>query len=140
MVARSLFLTVALCLAAMPTDRAKAISCHTGPFILFFDKNSAFIDAEARKILDNAILAAEDCFARYPQVAGHTDKVEGPEVGQLRVNVVRKYLEARGFPSADITGHNFGSDRPRMLERGRAEEPENRRIELMLWHKSASDY
>ncbi len=135
---RSLFLPIALSLTAFPADRADAISCQTGPFILFFDKNSAFIDAEAREVLDYAILAAENCVARYPQVAGHTDKVENPEVGQLRVEVTRKYLEARGFPSTHITGHNFGSDRPRMRERARGEEPENRRIELMLWHKSTS--
>lgn len=58
----------------------------------------------------------------------------------MRVAVVTKYLEARGFPSANITGHNFRSERPRISERGRDEEPENRRIELMLWHQYTNDF
>ena len=140
LVVRLPFLVIALCLSALPAYKANSVSCQTGPFILFFDKNSAFVDSKSREILDNAIAAAENCFARYPQIAGHTDKVEGPEVGQMRVAVVTKYLEARGFPSANITGHNFRSERPRISERGRDEEPENRRIELMLWHQYTNDF
>ena len=136
---RHLLVGTALCLLAIPNNDAKSYSCYTGPYIIFFEKDSAFIDSESRKILDYGISAAENCHGHHPQIAGHTDTTEAVALGQTRVDVVKQYLMSRGFPSADIVSENFGASAPRKEDVGQVEEPANRRVELMFWHKRQSE-
>jgi OOP family OmpA-OmpF porin len=88
---------------------ARALSCPSGPFIVFFDLDKAEVTAKARLILDNLISLTElklkegGCggLGRIA-ISGHADR-SGPErhnlrLSRLRAANVRAYLAAHGLP------------------------------------------
>src|SRR6187551_944267 len=82
----------------------RASSCFTGPYIVFFEAGNAYLDVEAREILNHASDGAASCGYGRTLLAGHTDTNEEANLAQKRVDVVRAYLAAHGIPNEDITG------------------------------------
>lgn len=108
--------------------------CNTGPYIVFFDFDSAAITAEAGAVLANAITAYGNCGGARVMLAGHTDRA-----GSARYNMglaarrnaaVAEYMTTRGVPASSITSEAFGESMPRVPTADGVREPQNRRVEI----------
>lgn len=115
----------------------RALSCATGPYIVFFDHDLGFIDVKGRMVLDNAIASANNCGGSATFLAGHTDTSESPLVADKRLRTVRTYLEARGIPSDDIWMQNFGASQLRIPTGEGVPEEQNRRVEVSFGPSSS---
>ena len=113
---------------------AAAQSCVLAPDNVFFDHDSATINAAAVAILDKVAAAYLACSDAQIVLSGHTDRVGGDQynVGrsQRMVANVRAYLVARGVPEAAITTQAFGESRPAIDTADGLREPQNRRVEI----------
>lgn len=105
-----------------------------GPFIAYFGTGSATLDANARKVLDQAVAAFRADSGRMIVLAGHSDVsangAAAVDESQRRANVVRDYLVAGGIPASAITTQAFGSTRPAVEAPQGKPEPRNRRVEI----------
>ena len=109
---------------------AIALSCATGPYLVYFDHDRGFVGSEGRKVLDNAIDSVGNCGNSAIFIAGHTDTSESPMVADKRIQTVRAYLEARGIPHDDIRVQNFGHSQLRIPTQDGLREKQNRRVEV----------
>ena len=117
-----------------PPPPAPAVVCNTGPYIVFFDWDSAEITGEAAGILDSAVASYADCSSVPIMVAGHTDR-SGPSgynvrLSERRAAAVSSYLTARNIPEGAISTEGFGESRPRVETADGIREPQNRRVEI----------
>lgn len=117
-----------------PPPPAPQVVCNTGPYIVFFEFDSAEITGEAAGILDSAIASYADCDSVPIMVAGHTDRA-GPagynvRLSERRAKAVSDYLAARSVPAAEIATEGFGENRPRVETSDGVREPQNRRVEI----------
>ena len=109
-------------------------ACDVGPYIVFFDWDSAAITMEARSVLDTAASAYRDCGNAEVMLAGHADR-SGPQsynvrLSQRRGDAVRDYLASRGVAAERIETDAFGESRPRVTTGDGVREPQNRRVEV----------
>jgi outer membrane protein OmpA-like peptidoglycan-associated protein len=108
--------------------------CNQGPYIVFFDWDSAVLTPEATTILNNAVTAYANCGTSAIMIAGHADK-SGPEdynmelAGERAANV-KTYVTGRGIPAARITSQSFGESMPRVPTADGVRELQNRRVEV----------
>ena len=115
--------------------KAHAISCVTGPWMVFFDLGEDELSRRTQEILDNAASAYEIC-ARGGSIniAGHADR-SGPALpnaalSKRRADRVRAYLTQRGLPDDAIFIHWFGETRPLVETADDEQNRENRRVEI----------
>lgn len=109
---------------------AHALTCTPGPYIIFFDPGSAQVGREGLEILDNAVRQAGDCGSGRTMIAGFTDTREDPRLAQDRLEVVRAYFLAHGFPRRSVTIRSFGATHQRIATARNVSERQNRRIEI----------
>lgn len=117
-----------------PPPAPPAPRCNQGPFIVFFDFDSADITPQAAAILDNAASAYASCGAAQVYVAGHADRSGSASynaglAGQRATNVAA-YLTGRGVPQARVNTRSFGEETPRVPTADGVREPQNRRVEV----------
>lgn len=124
-------LSVACALLALGLpSQANSFECITGPFIIFFDSDIAYVDEEARNILDRVSRLAATCGYGRTVIEGHADTRENPELGRKRAKVVRAYLAGHGIPEDDIDIKARGASRQRIATGANVAERQNRRVEI----------
>jgi outer membrane protein OmpA-like peptidoglycan-associated protein len=108
--------------------------CNKGPFIVFFDWDSAAISADAATTLNAAIAAYGQCGTVPVMLAGYTDRSGSVEynlgLAARRNASVRDYMTARGVSGSAITSEAFGEANPRVPTADGVRELQNRRVEI----------
>lgn len=107
---------------------------EVGPFLVFFDFDSAGVRADAAAILDDAAEAWRKFGIVRLQVIGHTDR-SGPAsynqgLSERRAAAIRAELVQRGIPPADIVSLARGESEPLVPTGDGVREPQNRRVEI----------
>jgi len=110
--------------------------CSPGPYFVFFARNSAALNAEARQILTNFVSDHRNpCGSGQVMVAGYTDRSGSArrnlELSRRRAAAVCRFLAAHGIPMADLTQRAFGAGSPLDAGRDRLVEPQNRRVQII---------
>jgi outer membrane protein OmpA-like peptidoglycan-associated protein len=110
------------------------VQCAPGPYIVFFEWDSADITPDAASILDNAVSAYANCGSAQVMLAGHADKSGSPRynvgLSERRNTSVRGYLTSRGISDGVISSEAFGEGRPRVETADGVRELQNRRVEI----------
>jgi len=108
--------------------------CNKGPYIVFFDWDSAVISGDAASVLDSAVQGYGDCGQVPVMIAGYADRS-----GSARYNLglsarrdaaVKSYLVSHGIPASTISSHAFGEANPRVPTPDGVRELQNRRVEI----------
>lgn len=109
-------------------------ACVAGPFMVFFNPDSAELTPQAKAILDNAASAYATCGDAQVMIAGHTDRKGSDQhnvlLSQRIAANVRAYLASRGMPVGVMTTEAFGESRPLVDTEDGVSEPQNRRAEI----------
>jgi OOP family OmpA-OmpF porin len=129
---RTIQLVVLAILGLGMAGSAQSFSCTPGPYIIFFESGTAFVDENGMEILDNARHGAGGCGSTRPIISGHTDTREDKKLAQKRVDVVRAYFEAHGIPRSDIVTTALAASRPRVPTERNVSERQNRRVEIIF--------
>lgn len=114
---------------------ADAISCASGPYMVFFDAGGDELSEPAQRILDNALSSYGTCGGGGSiRIAGHADR-SGPALHNIllskrRSDRVRAYLTGRGLPDDAIFIRWFGEGRPLVETADDVQKAENRRVEI----------
>jgi outer membrane protein OmpA-like peptidoglycan-associated protein len=108
------------------------MTCVVGPYVVFFDADNAYINKDARKVLDHVSENADACGYGRTLLSGHTDTKEQSTLARKRVEVVRAYLTAHGIPEADISEKAFGAQHQRIRTGPNVAERQNRRVEILI--------
>jgi len=109
---------------------AQALTCTPGPYIIFFEAGSAHVYREGLETLDNAVRQAGNCGSGRTMIAGFTDTREDSRLARERVEVVRAYFLAHGFPRRDVIVRSFGATHQRIVTGRGVAEKQNRRVEI----------
>ncbi len=121
---------------ATATVNVDVMAPEIGPFIVFFDFDSARLTPEANAILRDAA----DAFQKYGvariQVVGHTDRA-GPArynegLSQRRADSVADALDAMGVPINAIVKAAQGESQLLVSTEDGVREPQNRRVEILF--------
>ncbi len=121
---------------ASATITVDVVAPEVGPYLVFFDFDSAAIKPEAEPILDRA---AKDYrqygFARI-RLVGHADRA-GPDwyndrLSLRRAEAVKKALAARGVPADAMVTIGKGEREPLVPTEDGVREPQNRRVEILI--------
>ncbi len=127
--------------AAVPTPLAPApaplaATCNMGPYIVFFEWDSAEISPEAATVLDTAATTNSNCGSAPLLVTGYTDRSGSNRYNQglseRRAGAVRVYLGSRGIDDSAITTEGFGENNPRVPTADGVRELQNRRVEITV--------
>ena len=122
---------LALAAAMLPlASPASAMSCNTGPYVVFFDEGSDRITQDGQRILDMVVEARRNCGVALAQIGGHIDAGEDLDLDSRRVGAVRAFLIAQGMPEGEMQPETFDATTPRKPNVCGADEPENRRVEI----------
>lgn len=110
------------------------VQCQSGPFIVFFEWDSADVTPAAADILDNAVSAYANCGTAKVMLAGHADKSGSPSynvgLSERRNGATNQYLTSHGIPAGVISSEAFGEGRPRVETADGVRELQNRRVEV----------
>lgn len=121
---------------ATATVDVDVLSPEIGPFIVFFDFDSATLAPEAEKIVRDAA----DAFKKYGvariEVVGHTDRSGAAKynqgLSQRRAASVEKALAGLGVPSDSVLSAARGESDPLVQTDDGVREPQNRRVEILF--------
>jgi outer membrane protein OmpA-like peptidoglycan-associated protein len=105
-----------------------------GPYVVFFEFDSAILTAEARSTLDEVVNDAGAFEPAVVIVRGHTDRA-GAEaynmaLSQRRAEAVSEYLQAHGIDAGSIAVDWFGESKPMIATADGVPEQANRRVEI----------
>ncbi|WP_333605473.1 OmpA family protein [Novosphingobium sp.] len=120
----------------VPPAAAAPAPCNKGPYIVFFDWNSAAISEEGSTILNSAAAGTAGCTSGRFSVSGYADR-SGSEtynmaLSQRRADVVRDFLTGQGVSAANVTTKAFGETNPRVPTADGVRELQNRRVEITV--------
>jgi outer membrane protein OmpA-like peptidoglycan-associated protein len=119
--------------AAVP-QAARAQSCVAGPFMVFFDYNSATLTPQAAAELDRVAEAYAACGSPNVLIDGHTDSLASAEynigLSQRMADNVLAYLANKGIPSTQMITAAYGEHRLLVQTPDGVREPQNRRVEI----------
>lgn len=109
---------------------------YAGSASVYFEGDSAVLDADARAILDQQA----EWLLRNPEVTaslqGHADLFGGRErqfaIGEMRASAMRSYLVARGVQPARLEITSFGKQKPQAAVLEQESQRQNRRGETVL--------
>jgi outer membrane protein OmpA-like peptidoglycan-associated protein len=105
-------------------------------FMIFFGSDSADIDANAKKELENAVADIKNKKASLVICAGHTDSAGKKEYNRAlslkRANSVVKYLVSQGVDKSIIEAHHYGDADPLVKTASGEGHPKNRRVEVIV--------
>ena len=119
--------------STVPPPPQPIVDCFApGPFIVFFDRDSAVIGAEARAVLRTfARVEKEHCAGPFRfAVTGHADRGEGTGIDARRAGAVRRFLIGLGLRDLIGATRGLGTTVPRVLRPAGVEDRQNRRVEL----------
>lgn len=116
-------------------DRDIPNVCNPGPYIVYFDWDSANLTPEAIALLDRAVFQYfTGCDGAYIYIAGHKDRAGSAAynvgLSQRMANSVQSYLQGQGLPSGNMVTEAFGESRPAVVTADGVREPQNRRVEV----------
>jgi outer membrane protein OmpA-like peptidoglycan-associated protein len=127
------FFLALLLLAAAPPPAAAA-PAPPQAFIIFFDFDSAEINAQAAAVLANVLAAQRAGAAPRITVEGHADRAhsdaDSEAISRVRAWAVYDHLVVAGVPGATIAVHYYGEARPLVETGDGVREPQNRRVEI----------
>lgn len=120
--------------APEPAPVVQAPPPAPGPFLVFFDWDSAAITPEAAAIISDAAQAFRDTGQVRILVEGHTDR-SGPAtyndgLSSRRAQAVEAALAAHGITGDDIATRGYGENAPLIETLDGVREPQNRRVEI----------
>jgi len=119
-----------------PPPPPPPMACNHGPYIVFFEWDSAEISPEAATVLDSTAAAYANCSQAPMVLDGYTDLSGSASYNQglsvLRAEAVRDYLGARGVPDTAMTPQGFGENNPRVPTADGVRELQNRRVEITV--------
>ena len=125
---------LALLLAAAQPPAAPAEQPRA--FMIFFDFDSAQINAQAASVLANVIAAQRAGGAPRIVVDGHADRAQSAAdseaISRVRAWAVHDHLVIAGVPGAAIEVHYYGEERPLVATEDGVREPQNRRVEIRV--------
>ncbi|MEY4270349.1 MAG: hypothetical protein RLZZ58_1565, partial [Pseudomonadota bacterium] len=108
--------------------------CNAGPYIVFFDWDSARLTPEAKSVLDNAIDAYGSCGGANVRVAGYTDtsgtSSYAAGLSQRMASSVTNYLVTHGVDATRVNTTAFGESQLRVPTADGVREIQNRRVEI----------
>jgi outer membrane protein OmpA-like peptidoglycan-associated protein len=122
--------------AAPPPAPAPAPKLAPMKFVVYFDTDSAKLDAAAEAILAEAKAAAAKAGAAKVMVAGNADTV-GPDtyndtLSELRASAVAKAMSAGGVAAGAISTAAYGEKNLAMPTGDNVSARENRRVEIVI--------
>ncbi|WP_166745686.1 OmpA family protein [Sphingomonas naasensis] len=128
----SLSLLALLCSAASSPQQDEPPHCHqAGPYIVFFESDSAELSREARHTLDYVVAANEGaCSWPMGWLVGHTDTRERPSLASTRTSAIWRYLQTHGWRIEAVGSKAYGARRPRVVTPPGVSERQNRRVEI----------
>lgn len=109
-----------------------------GPFMVYFNWDSAEITSEAAAILDEAAAAYKSATPTPVRITlkGHADTsgsdAYNDRLSEQRSLAVRSGLVSRGVPDSAIGQNSFGEHRPVVSTGDGVREPMNRRVEINI--------
>lgn len=99
-----------------------------------FANNSAELNAESMKVLDQAAAGLQRRGDIRVEVAGHTDNRGSAQLNrdlsQRRAESVMRYLVSKGANASNLSARGYGPDSPVADNKTSAGRAENRRVEL----------
>lgn len=117
--------------AQTPPPPPPDFSCQVGPFIVFFDRNSATLSSEAENVLSSVPSALAKCKKPVKfTVKGNRDGTEMERIGAERVSEVRAALHGLGFGDAPMALFDNGFREPRVPTSGA--EIQNRNVQIEI--------
>jgi outer membrane protein OmpA-like peptidoglycan-associated protein len=120
-----------------PMAAPKAAPAPTS-YLVFFDFNKYNLTMDAKKIVDNAAMAAKDPKAgvTHLDVTGHTDTVGSDaynmKLSKRRAEAVKAELVRQGVPANEIAIFAKGKKDPLVPTGDNVREPQNRRVEIVF--------
>ena len=122
--------------AAAPPEPAPPPEPVPGPFIVYFDFDSAALTGEARGVIAEAADAILGFTPNSVGVTGHTDRAGGDAynraLSEQREQAVVQALIESGVDGALMSADHLGEARPRVATDDGARNAENRRVEIEL--------
>ncbi|MEP7350532.1 MAG: OmpA family protein [Sphingorhabdus sp.] len=119
---------------APPPPPPPAVTCNSGPYIVFFDWDKSDLRPDAAGVLDNAVAQYANCGNAKVMLAGHADKsgtaTYNVGLSQRRNTTVSSYIEAKGVAPSAISTEAFGETAPLVQTADGEREPQNRRVEI----------
>jgi outer membrane protein OmpA-like peptidoglycan-associated protein len=127
-----LLLLAALCSGASSPKQDEPPHCHQmGPYIVFFESDSAELSREAKRTLDFVIKANESaCSWPMGWLMGHADTRESPSLASTRTGAIWHYLRTHGWRIQAVGSKGYGASRPRIATPPGVSERQNRRVEI----------
>ncbi len=121
---------------ATATVTVEVTAPEVGPYLVFFDFDSAAIKPEAEAILDRAAADYRKYGFTRIQLVGHADRA-GPDwyndrLSLRRAEAVKKALAARGVPAEAMVTVGRGEKDPLVPTDDGVREPQNRRVEILI--------
>ncbi len=105
-------------------------------FRIFFDFDSAELNAEGRQVVNQISQAHERYNPATVLVVGHTDSAGSSDynimLSQRRAETVYNALAARGIPPNDMRVEAYGEERPDVNRPDGTEEQRNRRVDVIF--------
>jgi outer membrane protein OmpA-like peptidoglycan-associated protein len=118
-----------------PVPPAAAQPAPARSYVVYFDWDSASLDARARDLIADAARASARIAYTRIEVSGHTDRTGTPqhnvELSKKRADAVADELVRWGIPRTAIEIHAFGDQNPAVPTAAGVREPKNRRVEIV---------
>ncbi len=121
---------------------AAAPQALPGPFVIYFDFDSARVTAEGQKVVASAVAAAVAAKPAAVIVTGYADRV-GPDAYNMELSkrraeaVALALLQAGVAAGIEIFVANYGEAEPQVSTADGKREPRNRRVSITLRRTSA---
>jgi len=107
-----------------------------GPFLVFFEFDSARITPSAQQVLQRAVEAYRQSGQSHIQIDGYTDRagdsIYNQALSQKRAAAVRQALMDMGVDPGVISTQGFGEENPLVPTPDGVAEAQNRRAEIIL--------
>jgi outer membrane protein OmpA-like peptidoglycan-associated protein len=126
----------------MPPPRpAMAVPAQPREFVVYFDFDKYNLTPEARRVVDDAVVAARAGGPARIEVTGNTD-LAGTNpynfvLSRRRAETVRNYMVARGIDAGEIRIDAHGKTEPAIRTADGVREPRNRRVEIVITPEGA---
>lgn len=109
--------------------------CVGGPYIVYFDSDSANVNSSAAETLNRVAQQYRlNCQGATVSLAGHTDEGDGRRqavrLSERMAASVAQYLGSRGVPSGSISSEAFGRSQLQVQAVEGVSSPQNRRVEI----------
>lgn len=129
------FWTVCIFACGMLPTEATATGCAFGPYIIFFEPDSAQLDRSDQEVLDNVMEAAPSpCVARSRMlIAGFADTrsdTDHRKISEKRAKTALRYFTRKGIEKSRVKAIAFGDGHPLVRSNVELGEAQNRRVEI----------